>query len=248
MRPVPEPEILCLHGFTGAPASWDAVLSFLPPEAAVETPSLLGHDDGTIKTTSFEDEVDRLAETLRRRRTAGWHVAGYSQGGRLAVGLLVRHRALFSRATLVGASPGLRSPEERARRREDDERRAARLEADGLESFLAGWEALPLFASQGGLPEERLAEQRAIRRGHRASGLARALRTLGLGRMPSYWDDLASLELGVRLLVGELDGKFRAIAEEMASLLPDATVEVVAGAGHNLLLEAPERVAAALAS
>jgi len=243
---VPE-RILCLHGFTGAPASWDAVRSFLPPEADVEVPALLGHDDGTITTDTFEDEVDRLAAGLRRRGGDGWHVAGYSQGGRLAVGLLVRHRGLFSGATLVSASPGLRSEEERARRREQDEKLAMRLETDGLESFLSYWEALPLFSSQSGVSEKRLAIQRAIRRQHRASGLAGALRTLGLGRMPSYWEDLASLGVRVRLLVGELDGKFRAIAGEMASILPRATVEVVGGAGHNLLLEVPERVAAALA-
>lgn len=243
---MPDPKILCLHGFTGAPASWDEVRGFLPPEIDVEAPALLGHDDGTLRTASFEDEVDRLAAGLRRRGGDGWHVAGYSQGGRLAVGLLVRHRDLFSKATLIGASPGLRSEEERVRRRRQDDGLAERLETEGLESFLAYWEALPLFASQRGLSEERLAEQRAIRRRHRASDLARALRTLGLGGMPSYWDDLSTLELPVRLLVGELDGKFRAIASEMASLLPRAMVEVVSGAGHNVLLEAPERVAEAL--
>lgn len=241
------PKILCLHGFTGAPASWDEVRGFLPPEIDVEAPALLGHDDATIATASFEDEVDRLAAGLRRGGD-GWHVAGYSQGGRLAVGLLVRHRGLFSRATLLSASPGLRSEEERLCRREQDERLAARLESEGLESFLAYWEALPLFASQRGLSEERLAEQRAVRRRHRARGLARALRTLGLGRMPSYWEELSALELPVHLLVGELDGKFRAIAGEMASLLPRATLEVVGGVGHNVLLEAPERVAKALSA
>ncbi len=240
------PKLLCLHGFTGAPASWDAARRNLSPETDVDVPALLGHDDATIASTSFEDEVDRLAERLRRHGTSGCHVAGYSQGGRLALGLLVRHRELFARATLIGASPGLRSEQERARRRAQDERLATRLETEGLESFLAHWEALPLFASQRDLPEGRLAGQRRVRRQHQASGLARALRTLGLGRMPSYWDDLASLELPVHLLVGELDGKFRALADEMAALLPRATIDVVGGAGHNLLLEAPERLARAL--
>jgi pimeloyl-ACP methyl ester carboxylesterase len=54
------------------------------------------------------------------------------------------------------------------------------------------------------------------------------------------------LSIPVTLIVGARDAKFRAIAERMASALPDAKVHVVADAGHAVQLEAPEAVAALL--
>jgi len=239
------PRIVCLHGFTGAPESWDEVVAELA--ADVDRPHLLGHDPGdAIGSRSFEEEVDRLARRFREGGRSGLHVAGYSQGGRLAVGLLARHRDLFASATLIGASPGLGSEDAREERRAADERRARLLEHEGLERFLEHWEALPLFASQSRLPAARLAAQRALRRRHRPAGLARALRVLGLGRMPDYLAALPRVDLPVHLMAGELDAKFTALARRMAALLPRATVEVVPGAGHNLLLEAPRQVAAAI--
>ena len=74
----------------------------------------------------------------------------------------------------------------------------------------------------------------------------RATLRAGLAQMPDYRPQLAGLSLPVRLLVGEDDEKFRRLAAEMASLLPRATVTTVAAAGHNLILEAPQAVAAAI--
>jgi 2-succinyl-6-hydroxy-2,4-cyclohexadiene-1-carboxylate synthase len=65
--------------------------------------------------------------------------------------------------------------------------------------------------------------------------------------MPSYWTQLSRVDVPVLLMAGAEDVKYRRTARRMAELLPRATVEIVASAGHNLLLEAPGRVAAALA-
>lgn len=240
--------LVLLHGFTGAPESWDGVLARLPDGTDVFRPYLLGHDpDGAIASLSFEDEVERLARKLREGHPGSLHLAGYSQGGRLAVGLLVRHPDLFAAATLIGASPGLVSKDERRARRAADEELARLLEEEGLERFLETWESLPLFATQRRLPEAVIEAQRRLRRRHRPDGLARALRLLGSGSMPSYWADLARIETPVLLMAGGEDEKFRRTARRMSGLLPRAAVEIVPAAGHNLLLEAPGRVAAALA-
>ena len=45
------------------------------------------------------------------------------------------------------------------------------------------------------------------------AGLARALRGLGTGALPSLWERLGELTMPVTLIVGERDAKFRAIAE-----------------------------------
>jgi 2-succinyl-6-hydroxy-2,4-cyclohexadiene-1-carboxylate synthase len=241
---VSEP-LLLLHGFTGAPASWDAVRANLPVRAPTLTPAVIGHDGtpGPRDITTFEGEVDRLAAWVRQRTTRPAQVAGYSMGGRLALGLLVRHPDLFASATLVGASPGPGSPSEREERARWDEGWARLLDTEGLDTFVAAWEALPLFADQEGLDPAVVAEQRRIRRSHDPLGLARSLRVVGLARMPDYRPRLPDIRCPVRLVVGEGDGKFRALAADMQGRLARATVHVVPGVGHNVVLARPAAIA-----
>ena len=70
--------------------------------------------------------------------------------------------------------------------------------------------------------------------------------TLGAAAMPDYRGDLPSLDLPIRLLAGASDDKFRRIARAMARSLPQGSLEIVPGAGHNLILEASRAVAAAI--
>ena len=219
-----------------------------PDAAALVAPAALGHDGtpGPADVATFEAEADRLADVIRGRLSRPAHLVGYSMGGRLALGLLVRHAGLFHSATLIGASPGLSTAGERADRVARDEEWARLLDEEGLDTFVAAWEALPLWATQAGVPAERLARQRAIRRSHDPRGLARSLRVVGLGRMPDYRDRLAGVDVPVRLVVGARDPKFRALAEEMTSRLPRSTVVAVPGAGHNVVLERPREIATLL--
>ena len=78
------------------------------------------------------------------------------------------------------------------------------------------------------------------------TALARALRGLGTGALPSLWDRLGELVMPVALVAGERDERFRAIAVEMAEALPTAELLVVPEVGHAVQLEAPERVADAI--
>jgi 2-succinyl-6-hydroxy-2,4-cyclohexadiene-1-carboxylate synthase len=236
--------LLLLHGFTGSPRSWEGIA---PDPDAVEliAPALVGHRDAADRGVSgFEAEVDRIAGLADGR--ARLHVAGYSLGGRIALGLLVRHPHLTTSATLIGAHPGLATEAERHARQEADEAWCRTLEQRGLRAFVEAWEAQPLFATRAYLQPRRLAAWHRDRLGHEAPGLVRSLRTTGLGRMPDHGEDLARIKVPVRLMVGEHDHKFRTLAERMARVLPCATLEVVPGAGHNLLIERPERVAAVL--
>lgn len=239
--------VLCLHGFTGHPSAWDAVVKGLPPSVGILRPALTGHDpdawDPAAAPSTFDDEVDRLARWISARTDEPVHLVGYSMGGRVGLGLLVRHRHLVHRATLIGCHPGLESDAERVERRAQDAALARRLDIEGLEAFVEFWQNVPLFATQRRLPAEVLDRQRRRRLAHRPEGLAWALRTLGPASMPNFWPRLGEFDLPVRLAVGEHDTKYRRIAERMARQLPRAHVEIVPGVGHNPILEAPGAVA-----
>ena len=178
---------------------------------------------------------------------APFTLAGYSQGGRLALHVALAHPELVTRLVLVSATAGIEDEAERARRRDADAALAAWMEVDGrLMSEVADrWGAQPLFAGQ---PPEVAAAARADRLVNEPAHLAAALRGIGTGTMAPLWDRLGELAMPVLVLAGERDGKYVALGERLAAALPAGRLEIVPAAGHALPLEAPAAVAAAIGS
>ncbi len=230
-----------LHGFGGGPAQFDELRELAEIPDAL-TPHVVGHGGGG-EAVSWDEEVRRLASLLGGAAVGRLGLCGYSLGGRLALSLALNAPDLVRTLVLIGVNPGLSVEEERAARRAADDRWAERIENEGAEAFFDAWVKQPLFATQASLPPGRLERQAALRRGLPAPGLAGAMRTLSLGRMPDASPRLGELECPVVLVVGSEDAKFRALAADMAPQIPDVRVEVVEGAGHNVVLERPEALA-----
>ncbi len=162
-------------------------------------------------------------------------------GARLSLALAVHHPDRVRRLVLESGSPGLPTEEERAARRASDEELAAGLERDGIGPFVERWEALPLFAGlRRRLSAAELEAVRERRLSHDPRLLAAALRGLGTGSLPSFWEALPELDRPVLLLVGVEDAKFVGIAREMARRVPRATLRIVPDAGHTTHLEQGE--------
>jgi 2-succinyl-6-hydroxy-2,4-cyclohexadiene-1-carboxylate synthase len=158
----------------------------------------------------------------------------------LCLRLALDRPELVRALVLVGASPGIADPGERAARRAADDRLAGEVERDGVAAFLDRWLAGPLFAT---LPEA--AAGRDERLANTPAGLAYALRRLGTGVQEPLWDRLAGLRPPALLVAGERDPKFTALARRMAAAIgPTARVAVVGGAGHAVHLERPATLAA----
>lgn len=236
-----EPLVL-LHGFTGSAESWNGVLARLPTRAALR-PTLVGHGARAEGVRTFDDEVDRLARAMGPTPA---HLAGYSLGARLALGIAVRHPERVSRLTLVGVHPGLASPAEREERRRSDRRWIELLETCGIDAFVDAWSAQPLFATERRLPETLREARRKERLAHDPKELARSLGITGLAEMPDFRPHLGEIRVPVTLMTGGLDEKFSALAEELSSLLPSARRTLAPEAGHDLLLERPDLVATEL--
>ena len=236
------PPLVLFHGFTGTTASFDGVLEHLPGRHALR-PALLGHGARAPGVVDFEGEVDRLAALMP---PVPAHLAGYSLGARLALGLALRHPRLVARLTLIGVNPGLAEETERIARRRADAGLCEMLETQGLAAFVTAWETQPLFATQSTLDAARRERRHAMRLAQDPSELARSLRTTGLSEMPDYWPRLPRLSLPLTLMAGELDTKFAAIAQSAHARVPNSRLVIAPGAGHDLLLERPDLVAVEL--
>lgn len=175
-------------------------------------------------------------------------VVGYSMGGRVALAAASSQPETFARIAggLVLESAGLGPVDEREREdaAERDARNAAALRRDGLSAFMDAWERLDLFATQRDLPASARERMRASRLANDAEALARTFEHAGQHAMPARVDVLAALAslrvsgAPVRYIAGARDVKYRTLAE---SLEDEGLCEVriVAGAGHNVHLEAP---------
>jgi 2-succinyl-6-hydroxy-2,4-cyclohexadiene-1-carboxylate synthase len=232
------PAVLLLHGFTHTGASWEPVVAALGERYRALAPDIRGHGQATETVPVTLGAV--LADLERLAGTDEFILVGYSMGGRIALHAVLAMPGQVERLILIGASPGIRERAEREARRSADEALAGEIEGMTIEAFAARWAQTPVLA---GPPSEVLARAQADRLRNRPAGLARALRGLGTGALPSLWERLGELAIPVTLVAGERDERFRGLAREMAARIPDAEVLVVPEAGHAVHLEKPERVA-----
>lgn len=245
---IPIPEILVLHGFTGAAESMECVASGLSPFARVARLDLVGHGESDAPDSPAAYAMEACAaQIVEAARALGFerpHLLGYSMGGRAALAASIAKPDAFASLVLVGATAGIADPAARAERIASDEALADSIVAGGLERFVDAWMAQPLFASQARLRAAVLERARRQRLSNRPHALAHSLRGMGAGAQAPLHGALARQRSPVLLVVGGEDAKFCAIANALAGVLPDARVEVIAGVGHAAHLEAPDRFAA----
>lgn len=242
------PPVVLLHGFTGSAIGWDPLIRLLAPEFTTLAVDIVGHGESDApsdieryRMSRCVDDLSELIEALLKElgyRRACW--LGYSMGGRVALQVAVRHPQLVSGLVLEGATPGIQSENDRSRRIADDREMANRIERHGVEAFVNEWESLPLFATQLKLEPEVRAAVRSGRIANRAVGLANSLRGKGTGAQESVHDRLGSVRIPVLIIAGELDDKFSKIGREMKGALPDATMQLIEGAGHAAHIERPQ--------
>jgi 2-succinyl-6-hydroxy-2,4-cyclohexadiene-1-carboxylate synthase len=231
------PTIVLLHGFTQTGASWQPLVAALGERYRPLAPDIRGHGAAAARRpVSFAACVGDVAALAPER----FALAGYSMGARLALHVALALPDGVERLALVGGTPGMEDPAERAERRAADERLAAEIERSTIEEFAARWARQPLLADQ---PPRVRAAAHADRLRNTPAGLAAALRGTGTGAMEPLWDRLGELAMPVVLAVGERDERFRAVAERMARAMPHADLVVVPHAGHAAHLEAPAAVA-----
>ncbi len=230
--------MLLAHGFTQTAQSWSLVQQLLRARGFDDSKAidLPGHGSAGDVRADLWGSADHLVAAGGRTT-----YIGYSMGGRVSLHAALAHPDVVERLVLIGATAGIDNVDARAQRRTDDELLADRIETIGVEAFIDEWLQNPLFA--GLTPNQALREDRLH---NTADGLASSLRLAGTGTQAPLWDRLIEISCPVLLLVGQQDQKFRAIAERMATALPNAELLAIGDAGHSVHLEQPERTVDAL--
>ncbi len=232
--------LVLLHGFTHTGASWQPVIAGVSERYRPLAPDIRGHGGASAREPV---ELDAVIADIEALAPARFTLAGYSMGGRIALHVALALPARVEALVLIGASPGIADPLERAARREADERLADEIERISIEQFATRWAGTPVLS---GLPDDVAAAVHRDRLRSTPAGLARALRGLGTGALAPLWERLGELSVPVTLIAGARDHKFSEIAAEMAEMIPGAVATIVPDTGHAVHLEAPERVAALL--
>jgi len=231
--------ILFLHGFMGSGRDWEVVASSMSRFRCVLV-DLPGHG-GSLglgeEHYTMHGAALAVLDVLDGLSISTCDLVGYSMGGRLALFLALMAPKRWRRVVLESASPGLRTAEARAARRDVDAERAEAIVAD-YPAFLQRWYQQPLFASVTHYPG--LCKQMIARRlANDPTELGRSLDGMGTGQQPSVWGNLPDLAVPTHAIAGALDPKYVALAHEMAACSPNLHATIVPQAGHNVHAERP---------
>ena len=226
--------VTLVHGFLGAPEDWDGVANALGGCVRCDRVDLrsLGCESVAAAAQRLEAHAARMAPDV---------LVGYSLGGRLCLAAAAMRRQPFP-LVLLSASAGLEDAAQRDARAREDEARADAIRRDGLPAFVERWYGMPMFARLRTMP--CFASVRDRRARGDGEFWARCIAGCSPGRAAGAWGVLPSLPNGSAFAVGTEDDRYSFLADRVGREAPNVRVERIAGAGHALPIEAPERCAA----
>jgi pimeloyl-ACP methyl ester carboxylesterase len=228
------PTVVALHGWRRTHGDFSAVLGPAAPGGELPTlaPDLpgFGATPAPPEAWGSAEYAEAVARLIRSEdgplRPAV--VVGHSLGGRVAVTLAARHPELVGALVLTGAPLVARSG---PRKRPPAAFRAAR--------------ALHRMGLLGETRMERARRRHGSADYRAAVGVVREVLVRLVNE--TYVDSLSRIRCPVELVWGTEDTEVPfSVAEELCSLLPQATLTRCGGAGHLVPLERPEELRAAV--
>ena len=227
------PTLVFLHHFGGSQRTWDGVIRLLEVRFHCVALDLRGFGDSSATSdysvVTMADDVLAVIKALNLER---YVLIGHSMGGKVALGVAARRPIGLERLVLIASSPPTPEPmeaSERARLLRSHGDRAASIKTNRSIS------RLPIAADA----LEMLLEDnsRCSPSAWQAWLEAGSLETLELG----------TLDIPALLIAGEHDPviSLELLRSEIVPHLtkPGVEIEIIAGAGHLLPLEAAGRVA-----
>jgi 2-succinyl-6-hydroxy-2,4-cyclohexadiene-1-carboxylate synthase len=233
------PPLVALHGFTLTGAQFAPLADHL--DRSILAPDLPGHGGTTLTPIDLPTTIDGLARMLGNLNPPV-PVVGYSMGGRIALSLALDRPDLVERTVMVSAGPGIEDSYARTMRASEDEELADRIRRGGMSRFLDEWLTSPVTSTTS-VDEALRRADRVVREENTAAGLSAALHGLGQGTSPYLGARLGELAMPLLTISGGRDVRYTELAAGLAAAVPDGRHAVIPGAGHNVILEAPQELA-----
>jgi 3-oxoadipate enol-lactonase len=232
--------LVLFHSLLADRGSFDRIVDALSRRFQVIVPDLPGFGGSTPVTGGLADFADRMAEAVRQ--LAGGErpvVLGNGFGGFVALQMVLRHPDLVGRLILADSGAAFSEPGRQAFRN-----MAAAAAAKGLEA-IAETAMRRLFAPQ--FQDENpalMAERRAAFLRTDPDVFQAACRELAALDLR---EEVKKVGIPVLVLVGEQDEATPPpMSQELAALLPDARLKILAGCAHVPQLQKPEEFLAAI--
>ena len=233
--------ILLHHGYTASRVNWAPVAKRLEHRFRVILMECRGtgeseHTAAGYTLEQYAADVVGLLDHLRLDRVT---YAGHSMGGGIGYRLALDHAARLHRLVLMAPIPadGIGPIDAEMRRQRLDERQRGDREA-----LLARYRAMRFRddVETDAWFEDRVRHVLSVSDGHFEQG-AESMSGLAVGNR------LADVTLPTLMIAGAVDGLLAANLQDFARL-PNATLEVLSRAGHEVAVHEPDRVAEAIAA
>ncbi|KAH6797875.1 2-oxoglutarate decarboxylase/hydro-lyase/magnesium ion-binding protein [Perilla frutescens var. hirtella] len=250
--------VVFLHGFLGTGGDWIPIMKAISSSTRCIAIDLPGHGGSKLQyhgdnvsdrpNLSIDVMADVLCKVLNKLTPGKVTLVGYSMGARISLYTALKRSEKVERAVIISGSPGLIDNDARTIRKAKDDFRASTLVSNGLEFFLETWYAEELWTSLRSHPHfKQIVSNRS--KHEDLHTLGKALSDLSIGRQPSLWEDLKQCKVPLQLVVGEKDGKFKAIAHEMHERIGHenrSPIVEIPSAGHAVHVENPLAVVPAI--
>lgn len=231
--------IWLIHGNLGTPGDWEPVLQTGLIPAPVCSISLV---DFFGTPVSLAEDGKKLGRFILEKDPSPI-LCAYSLGGRLALHALLEFPGRWKGAILPGAHTGLQEESEKAARREKDKNWANLLKHNPWDSFLNEWNSQPVFQGGKNIPRPDPTEKEVLFWSH-------AFEKWSTGDQKNLLPTLITTQehtpCPLLFISGAEDAKFTTFYRSIIPQIACAHHAVIPYAGHRLLEDAPEELAAAL--
>jgi pimeloyl-ACP methyl ester carboxylesterase len=233
--------ILLHHGYTASRVNWAPVADRLEDQFRVILMECRGTGDSEHTATGYTleqyaSDVIGLLDHLDLDRVT---YAGHSMGGGIGYRLALDYADRLDRLVLMApiSADGIGPIDDEMRRQRLDERRRGDREA-----LLARYRAMRFRddVETDAWFEDRVRHVLSVSDGHFEQG-AESMSRLAVG------DRLADIALPTLMIAGAVDSLLAANLRDFQRL-PNATLEVLSRAGHEVAVHEPDRVAEAIRS
>lgn len=206
--------IILIHGFMGKKEDWVEVINILKPDHFVIAIDCPGHGENTISESFTIEDFQKDFTNFSYLLNHSFTLLGYSQGGRLALGLSLLELPLDS-LIIESASAGIEDEMERERRYKSDQTMFQKISSKNeLQSFLEYWYSNSIFGEISHNP--KFPGMIKSKLDHNPAQWQLALNTFSVGRQENYRYRLNKIkELEKLTITGSDDHKYLAQSKEL---------------------------------